>query len=69
LEETKFETIFVGKGWSEKLTSPEEQPNGAMDKTVIVKVSGPDPGYIATSSCIVQAGFTILRDQDKMPKK
>ena len=26
-----------------------------------------DPGYIATSSCLVEAAYTILRERDQLP--
>lgn len=30
---------------------------------------GPDPGYIATSGCIVSAALAILEDKDTLPKQ
>ncbi|CAG2109206.1 unnamed protein product, partial [Medioppia subpectinata] len=32
-----FRTLIVGKGWSEKLSEPTDEPNEAPNKTVIVK--------------------------------
>ena len=64
-----FVTTIVGRGWAEKLSEPSDEPIFAPNKTVIVKVSGRDPGYKATSTCLVQSGFTLLKETDKLPKK
>ncbi|CAG2109204.1 unnamed protein product, partial [Medioppia subpectinata] len=31
--------------------------------------SGFDPGYRATSTCLVQSGITLIKDFDKLPEK
>ena len=64
-----FMTTIVGKGWAEKLSEPSDEPTFPPNKTVVVQVKGHDAGYVATSTCLVQSGFTLLRESDKMPKK
>ena len=39
------------------------------DVNVITRVSGPEPGYIATSIIIVQCGLTLLEERDSCPAK
>lgn len=72
IESTRFNLKLVGKGWSkkegEKVDEPEVEPEGDFDKTVKVMVSGRDPGYFATATCIVQSALTILKDRELMPK-
>lgn len=71
IDSTKFSLKLVGKGWNsskDEKDDPESEPAGELDKTMIVKVSGNDPGYKATSTCIVQSGLTILKDRNLMPK-
>lgn len=69
LKHNRFTLTLVGKGWSEKLTDPLNEPVGQPDKLIVAKVEGPDCGYIATSSFLVQSGLTILKESDKMPGK
>lgn len=67
IRDASFSIVVVGKGWAEKLTEPTDEPQEAPNKTVMVRVSGKDPGYMATSTCLVQSGLTILKDWDKLP--
>jgi len=68
IDTTKFRLTLVGRGWKKTVDEPTVQPEGEPDKKVIAYVDGRDPGYIATSSCLVQAGLTILLEREKMPK-
>lgn len=71
IESTRFQTIVQGKGWSKgqlENTDPESEPSTEPDGKIVVKVSGPDPGYMATALCVVQAGVTILLESKKMPR-
>ena len=69
LKETSFRTVIIGKGWAERLTEPTDEPSFAPNKTVVVEVKGGDPGYTVTSACLVQSGFTILRENHKIAQK
>ena len=58
----------MAKGWIEKLAENSDEHTSAPDSTIKARVSGPDPGYTATSTCLVQAAMTILKESEKMPK-
>ena len=60
---------LVGKGWAEKLAEPTDTHSTPPEKEVIVRVSGPEAGYVATPICMVQAAMVILRDADKLPER
>lgn len=64
INETSFSIRIKGKGWSK---NTDDEPNEELDKEMEVLVSGPDPGYTATSSFIIQSALTILKDRDSMP--
>ncbi|CAG2118244.1 unnamed protein product, partial [Medioppia subpectinata] len=64
-----FRLLIVGKGWSEKLSEPTDEPTETPNKTVMVEVTGFDPGYRATSTCLVQSGITLIKELDKLPEK
>lgn len=72
IDSTKFNLTIIGKGWSNEAgaekDNSEGEPDGELDKTLTVLVTGRDPGYQATSTCIVQSGLTILKDRNLMPK-
>ena len=65
MEETSFCMTLAGKGWDEKKDEHTTPPN----KELVVKVSGPEPGYVATPICMVQAGLVILKEANKLPKE
>ncbi|XP_074660524.1 saccharopine dehydrogenase-like oxidoreductase [Tubulanus polymorphus] len=61
-----FSMTFIGKGWDTKLPGMEdhkEPPN----KTMVLKITGPEPGYIATSTLMVQAAVVVLKETSKLP--
>lgn len=70
VETTRFSLTLIGKGWSSSLTGsdPHSEPSKPFDKEMTVVVNGRDPGYLATSTCTIQAGLTILKERDLMPK-
>ncbi|KAL3872866.1 hypothetical protein ACJMK2_036051 [Sinanodonta woodiana] len=67
IEESSFTINLFGEGYSKKLEDPDEPHEEAPDKRIVVKVSGPDAGYIATPICMVQCALTLLREKDKLP--
>ena len=67
MEATSFTMTFAGRGWSEKLTEPTDNHSKPPNKEMVVRVSGPEPGYVATPICMVQAAVVILLDADKLP--
>lgn len=69
MEGTKFSMWIQGRGWEEKLASPTDQYKDAPNKKMAVCVSGTNPGYGATCVALLLSATTILKEQDKMPKR
>ncbi|CAG0886071.1 unnamed protein product [Darwinula stevensoni] len=69
IEGAKFTVTLIGKGWSEKTSEASDQHADPPSKEMIVKVSGPDIGYVATSMCFIQSALTIWMESAKMPSK
>lgn len=67
MENTKFEMVFNGQGWKEKLTEPTDQYKEPMNKKVVTKVTGTNPGYGATCVALLLAATTILKEKSKIP--
>ena len=55
IEGTSFEMTFFGKGKSAHSDSDEY-------KTLVTKISGPEPGYLACSTLLTQAALTVLQE-------
>ncbi|CAD6192367.1 unnamed protein product [Caenorhabditis auriculariae] len=63
-----FTYTFFGYGYQ------EQKPNGEVhlgrpDRKVVARCTGPDPGYMATSGCIISSALTILKDVQNMPEE
>jgi hypothetical protein len=69
MENTHFSITFIAKGWTEKLAEPTDQHKNSVNKEMITKVSGVNPGYGATCTLLLIAAITILKESDKMPVK
>jgi len=61
IKQQSFSVVLRCHGYS----SPDG--SGRPDRLMIVKVSGPDPGYVATSSFLVESAYTILKEKSKLP--
>ncbi|XP_059045711.1 saccharopine dehydrogenase-like oxidoreductase, partial [Achroia grisella] len=59
-----FRVELVGKGW-EKGVDTKRTP---MNKTMVARISGVNPGYGATVLGVLHSALTILWEQHKMPK-
>jgi len=68
IDGTTTSYTFIGKGYSTRLTDPSEKHTGAPDKEIVVKVNGPEPGYVLTPICMVQAAYTVLAEKEKIPE-
>lgn len=68
LMKCSFSHTIIGYGWDDKLDDVDRQHDTPPTKKIITKVSGPDPGYIATSIFLVHAGMTILFDRQQLPQ-
>lgn len=64
LKKLRFTATLIGHGWSQPLASGSDQHSEAPDSSLAVEVSGPDPGYEATSLMLVATAMTILREKD-----
>eukprot|EP01027_Heterolobosea_sp_BB2_P007379 GEZU01010988.1.p1 GENE.GEZU01010988.1~~GEZU01010988.1.p1 ORF type:complete len:455 (-),score=131.82 GEZU01010988.1:745-2082(-) len=63
LESTSFTMTFYGKGYQNKPTSAS-QP---MDRLVVTKVAGPEPGYLSCRVFVVQSALCLLEERDHLP--
>lgn len=67
--EVEFSMTFLGEGWSEVNSVPEEEHTQPPAKKMITKVSGMDPGYGFTCTALILSAVTVLKDASKMPGK
>ncbi|KAM9840539.1 saccharopine dehydrogenase-like oxidoreductase [Aulostomus maculatus] len=65
IEDTCFSLTFFGEGYSEGTDPSQGQPNAKICTQVI----GPEPGYVATVSTMVQAAATLLSDLHSLPRR
>ncbi|GLV31174.1 Saccheropin dehydrogenase 1 [Carabus blaptoides fortunei] len=70
MQNTHFSITLVGKGWTsdKTLAEPTDQISEPLNKTVITKVSGVNPGYGFTCIALILCGMTMLKEADKMPQ-
>lgn len=67
MENTSFSITLAGKGWEEKVAEPTDEHKEPPRKELVAKVSGPEPGYVATPICMVQAALVVIRETNKLP--
>lgn len=67
MENTSFSITLAGKGWEEILTEPTDEHKEPPKKKLITRVSGPEPGYVATPICMVQAALVVIQEAEKLP--
>ncbi|ALC46573.1 CG5167 [Drosophila busckii] len=69
MERTFFKMTMKATGWpsSQRLAESTDQYTEPPTKTLMVRVSGPNPGYGSTCVALLSAAVTILRDSNKMP--
>lgn len=58
---SSFSFQFQGAGYSERALKSGDLP-AKPDGEIVTKVAGPEPGYVATPICLVQAAMVILED-------
>lgn len=68
-ENLMFEMIFSGEGWKEKQSDPTSKFDMPMNKKVVTRITGPNPGYGSTCICLLVSAITILKESDKLPEK
>ncbi|GFO11052.1 saccharopine dehydrogenase-like oxidoreductase [Plakobranchus ocellatus] len=63
INSTTFTMTFVGHGFdSTESTTASEKPN----RQVTVRLTAPEPGYVTTSTCLVQCALIILKESGSM---
>ena len=66
IDGTIFTKTFVGHGFdSQESASTRGKPN----RRVIVRLTAPEPGYVATPICMVQCACVVLKEADSMRHK
>ncbi|XP_023224374.1 saccharopine dehydrogenase-like oxidoreductase [Centruroides sculpturatus] len=66
IKEASFTTVFWAEGWKDKLDA-DKQHTEPPNKNMKVILTAPDPVYITTSLCLVNAGVVCLKENEKMP--
>ncbi|XP_064485051.1 saccharopine dehydrogenase-like oxidoreductase [Ornithodoros turicata] len=61
-----FTLVARGKGWEERLAEASDKHTSPPEKTLVVSLDGPDPAYVTTAICLVQAAMVILKEKEKM---
>ncbi|EDW84892.1 uncharacterized protein Dwil_GK14366 [Drosophila willistoni] len=69
MENSFFKMTIKANGWpkSDRLAESTDQYTEPPNKTLSVRVTGPNPGYGATCVALLSTALTILRESDKMP--
>ncbi|KAH8232748.1 hypothetical protein KR038_006880 [Drosophila bunnanda] len=69
MENTYFRMTFKAVGWpkGDRLAESSDQHTEPPTKSLMVRVSGMNPGYGATCVALLSTAITILRESDKMP--
>ncbi|KAK6182531.1 hypothetical protein SNE40_010193 [Patella caerulea] len=67
MEETSFTMTFYGKGYEKKIPDVDVQHEEAPTKTIVTRVAGPEPGYVATPICMVQSALVLIKERSKLP--
>lgn len=67
VRESSFQMTLIGRGWSDQLASPTDEPEEPPKKIIEVKVSGPEAAYDATAIFMVQSAVVILQETDRIP--
>ncbi|OQV24954.1 Saccharopine dehydrogenase-like oxidoreductase [Hypsibius exemplaris] len=62
---TRFEMKLVGHGYLEKTHSVDEVHSDLPTQTIVAQVTGPEPGYAATSAFVLESAFTILQEVEQ----
>lgn len=66
---THFSITFYGEGWKEKLPAGSDQYKSPVDKAIVGRVTGTNPGYGATCVALTLAAITVITEKDKLPDK
>lgn len=64
MDESSFSMTFFGEGYSQGTDPQQGKPN----VKICTQVSGPEVAYVATPIAMVQAGVTLLKEPESLPK-
>lgn len=64
LQDTSFVTTFIARGYSEAAFASRK--SNRPDVTTVVKVRGPEPGYVATPILFVMVARVVLAEEDRI---
>ena len=67
LRKSSFKAVFIGRGWT--LAPPDTLPETTFDREVRTSVSGPEPGYLATSKMFSAMARHVLEHDLKSPEE
>ncbi|CAL4059960.1 unnamed protein product [Meganyctiphanes norvegica] len=59
LRKMRFDTTFIANGWPPDVDPRKSKPN----KTMYIKMTGPDPTYHTSAITVVAAAITLLREK------
>lgn len=69
LANTHFSITIYGEGWKEKLSEPTDEYKSPVDKAIVGRVKGTNPGYGATCIALTLAAITVVTETEKLPDK
>ncbi|GFR11327.1 probable mitochondrial saccharopine dehydrogenase-like oxidoreductase At5g39410 [Trichonephila clavata] len=69
LLEGSTKMTFYAEGWKNKSEESLNKHSTKPDSRLKLTITGPEPAYPFTAKCMVQAGLTLLKEQEKMPLK
>lgn len=64
-----FSLTARGRGWKENLSDKDHRRRRKMDHSLIIRMDGPDPAYVTTALCMVQAAVVVLKEREEMTVK
>jgi short subunit dehydrogenase-like uncharacterized protein len=69
IEGSSFRFTLVGLGYEAETGGASGADVGPPTKRIVTSIIGPEPGYVTTPICVVQAAYVVLKEQDKLPKE
>lgn len=66
LRRAKFSMTFIARGYARAPPSYTQLP--ALDSKIVTRVSGPEPGYVATPIFLVESARCVLEEHASVPR-
>lgn len=64
INSASFKMWFVGRGFKDS----SSDRNGEPDMEIVTRMTGPEAGYLTTSTILVQCALVVLSKREAMPK-